>query len=75
MDEQKVILSVSELNRCARSLLEEAFHQVWIEGEISNLSQPSSGHCYFTLKDANAQVRCAIFRSQLQRLKFKLENG
>ena len=75
MDDQRIIFSVAELNNCARSLLEEAFNQVWIEGEISNLSQPSSGHCYFTLKDAEAQVRCALFRMQHQRLKFKLENG
>lgn len=75
MDEQKNILSVSQLNATARLLLEQSFNQVWIEGEISNLSQPSSGHSYFTLKDSNAQVRCALFRLHRQKLKFNLENG
>lgn len=75
IEDSSVILTVSELNASARSLLEEAFTQVWIEGEISNLSQPSSGHCYFSLKDSAAQVRCAMFRMQRQRLKCILENG
>lgn len=75
MDEQKNILSVSQLNATARLLLEQSFNQVWIEGEISNLSQPSSGHSYFTLKDSHAQVRCALFRLHRQKLKFTLENG
>jgi len=48
---------------------------IWVEGEISNVSQPSSGHCYFTLKDENAQIRCAMFRSKNRRVNFKLENG
>lgn len=58
------VLSVSQLNRLARSLLEECFAGVWVEGEISNLSRPSSGHWYFTLKDGAAQVRCAMFRGR-----------
>ncbi len=57
-------LSVSELNRRARQLLESQLDQVWVEGEISNFSRPASGHWYFTLKDANAQIRCAMFRNR-----------
>ena len=58
------VLSVSELNATARLLLEEAFRLVWIEGEISNLRIPASGHWYFTLKDARAQVRCVLFKGR-----------
>ncbi len=57
------VYTVSRLNQEARSLLEGRLGRVWVEGEIGNLSQPSSGHIYFTLKDARAQVRCALFRS------------
>lgn len=60
------IYTVSRLNREARALLEGSFPPVWIEGEISNLARPSSGHVYFCLKDAGAQVRCALFRAQLR---------
>jgi len=69
------IFSVSQLNRHVKSLLEQNFFAIQISGEISNLSRPSSGHIYFSLKDERAQVRCAMFRSQVQRLKFPLENG
>lgn len=55
-------LSVSQLNARARSLLEEVFPRVWVEGELSNLARPSSGHMYFSLKDNKAQIRCAFFR-------------
>ncbi len=58
------ILSVSQLNAMARELLESAFDSLWISGELSNVSMPASGHWYFTLKDRNAQVRCAMFRSR-----------
>lgn len=57
-------LSVSELNRQVRNLLEVSFMTLWVQGEISNLSRPSSGHWYFTLKDDKAQVRCAMFRNR-----------
>ncbi|MHB1752739.1 MAG: exodeoxyribonuclease VII large subunit [Acidiferrobacter sp.] len=57
------VYTVSRLNLEVRGLLEERLGRVWVEGEIGNLSQPSSGHIYFTLKDARAQVRCALFRS------------
>lgn len=69
------IYSVSQLTTEARLLVEEAFQQIWIIGEISNLAAPSSGHIYFTLKDNNAQVRCACFRSSRNKLKCNPENG
>ena len=72
---QRNILTVTQLNRATSQLLSEHFLSVWVEGEISNLSMPSSGHLYFSLKDANALVRCAMFRTQQRRLAFKPENG
>lgn len=68
-------LTISQLNRQARRLLEGNFPSVWVEGEISNLSRPSSGHWYFSLKDNSAQVRCAMFRSSNARLRFQVEAG
>ncbi|MDV2079107.1 exodeoxyribonuclease VII large subunit [Marinobacter xestospongiae] len=62
-------LTVSELNHQVRHLLETSFMQAWIEGELSSLSRPSSGHWYFTLKDSRCQVRCAMFRGFNQRLR------
>lgn len=69
------IYSVSDLNRETKNLLSSHFSLIQVEGEISNLSQPSSGHIYFSLKDKTAQVRCAMFKSQLRRLSFTPENG
>lgn len=69
------IYSVTELNRATRRLLAEHFPTIKVAGEISNLSVPSSGHLYFSLKDARAQVRCAMFRMHQRRLKFKPDNG
>ncbi len=69
------IFSVSELNRETAALLFDHFLSVLVEGEISNLSIPASGHCYFTLKDAGAQVRCAMFRNHQRRMPVKPENG
>jgi exodeoxyribonuclease VII large subunit len=69
------ILSVSQLNRSVSCLLGQQFFSVWVQGEISNLSAPASGHWYFSLKDANAQVRCALFKNQQRRTGFKPENG
>ena len=74
-DAQPVALTVSQLNRQARSLLETHFDFVWVEGEISNFAAPSSGHWYFSLKDGNAQVRCAMFRGRNQRVRFNPANG
>jgi len=72
---QKEIISVSQLNRRARQLLETHFSLLWVEGELSNVSVPSSGHWYFTLKDAQAQVRCAMFRNRNSIVKFKPQQG
>ncbi|MFP3978227.1 exodeoxyribonuclease VII large subunit [Marinobacter sp. KMM 10035] len=62
-------LSVSELNHQARHLLESSFMQVWVEGELSGFSRPSSGHWYFSLKDQKCQIRCAMFRGLNQRIR------
>ena len=72
---KREILSVSQLNREVRTLLEGSFPLMWIEGEISNFACPSSGHWYFTLKDQQAQVRCAMFRNRSQLCRFKPTNG
>ena len=69
------VYTVSRLNLDARAILEEAFSTVWIEGEISNLARPRSGHVYFTLKDENCQVRCAMFRMHNRTLSFPPEDG
>ena len=73
--EERKLFTVTQLNRATSQLLAEYFMTVRVEGELSNLSTPSSGHSYFTLKDTNAQIRCALFRTQQRRLNFKLENG
>ena len=73
--DRRQVFSVSELNDEVRDLLEGQFPLIWVEGEISNLARPASGHIYFTLKDANAQVRCAMFRMRNRRLNFRPENG
>jgi len=69
------IYSVSRLNREVRVLLEQGFARVWLEGELSNIARPSSGHVYFTLKDARAQIRAAMFRNRSQSLRFTPEEG
>ena len=69
------IISVGELNKSAKHLLENTFNNVSVIGEISNLSRPSSGHIYFTLKDEDGAVRCAMFRNQNIKLNFSPENG
>lgn len=75
MADSDAVYSVSQLNREAKRLLATHFLSVRVEGEISNFSAPSSGHWYFTLKDAQAQVRCAMFRGQQTRLGFRPKNG
>lgn len=72
---QRQVFSVSELSTAARQLLEDNFPLIWVEGEISNLAQPASGHIYFTLKDPAAQMRCAMFRMRRSLLDFEPENG
>ncbi|HCC0890496.1 TPA: exodeoxyribonuclease VII large subunit [Salmonella enterica] len=69
------IFTVSRLNQTVRLLLEQEMGQVWISGEISNFSQPASGHWYFTLKDDTAQVRCAMFRNSNRRVTFRPQHG
>ncbi|MBP3221328.1 MAG: exodeoxyribonuclease VII large subunit [Neisseriaceae bacterium] len=68
-------LSVSQLNAHARFLLEEQIGSVWVSGEISGWKPSASGHCYFSLKDDNAQVRCALFKGQASRLDFAPKDG
>jgi len=68
-------ISVSELNRQARELLEQGIARVWVEGEISNLSRPASGHLYFSLKDESAQISCAYFRQRQRGPTINLNNG
>jgi exodeoxyribonuclease VII large subunit len=65
----------SQLNTLARSLLEDNFPSIWVEGELGNLSRPASGHLYFTLKDERAQIRCALFKPKSQWLRFVPREG
>ena len=69
------VIPVSMLNRLARERLESSFPLCWVAGEISNLTYAASGHVYFSLKDAAAQVRCVMFRNRAQVLGWRLENG
>lgn len=71
----QLVYSVSRLNAEARALLEESFPALWVEGELSNLARPRSGHIYFSLKDDASQVRCAMFRMHNQRLDFEPASG
>ncbi len=72
---ERRIWKVSEITECIGELLERAFRDVWIEGEVSNFRPAQSGHLYFTLKDAGAQIRCVCFRDQARGLKFRPEDG
>lgn len=72
---ERSILSVSQLTQLLKGVIEENFHQVWVQGEISNLSMPQSGHCYFTLKDSGAQLRGVMFRGAAKMLRFRLQDG
>jgi exodeoxyribonuclease VII large subunit len=69
------LVSVSELNRRVRALLENQFETLWVAGELSNVKKAPSGHWYFCLKDASAQIDCAMFASRAQFLDFRPENG
>jgi len=71
----KEIYAVSRLVREARVALEGSFQLIWVEGEISNLAMPGSGHVYFTLKDEAAQVRCAMFKTRNRNVRFTPKNG
>jgi len=69
------VYSVSALNREARSIIETGLGTIWVEGEISNLARPASGHLYWSMKDDKAQIRCAMFRQFGTRLRFAPRNG
>jgi exodeoxyribonuclease VII large subunit len=69
------IFTISQLNAQARTLLERGLGSVWLEGEISNLARPASGHWYFSLKDESAQVRCAMFRNRSMLVRFPVRDG
>ena len=72
---ERRIFKPAQLNALAKDLLESQFSQIWLEGEVSNLSRPASGHLYFTLKDASAQIRCAMFRNRAMYLAMPLKDG
>lgn len=75
MSQVGTALSVSQLVNTLKNLIESQLPLVWVEGEISNLSRPASGHLYFTLKDAGAQVRCAMFRPRVGLLRMRPQDG
>lgn len=72
---ERRILTVTQLTSLVRGVLEENFEHVWVEGEVSNLTMPTSGHLYFTLKDSGAQIRCVIFRAAARAIKFRPRDG
>src|SRR2546421_4901251 len=69
------VLSVGELTRVIKGTLEGTFSSVWVEGEVSNLARPSSGHLYLTLKDDEAPLRAVVYRGVALRLRFDLRDG
>lgn len=73
--EERQIYSVQQLNHEVKQLLQQNFPLLWVEGELSNVARPASGHIYFSLKDPQAQVRCAMFRNANRALPFQPENG
>ncbi|MGH8684871.1 MAG: exodeoxyribonuclease VII large subunit, partial [Nitrosospira sp.] len=75
MEIARAVLSVSELNRSAKDLLEQAFPLLWVGGEISNIKCYGSGHWYFSLKDSDAQIRCVMFRDKNQYLDWQPKDG
>lgn len=72
---EKTILTVSRLTALLRGVLEDNFEHVWVQGEVSNLSIPSSGHIYFSLKDSGATIRCVMFKGAAKNLKFRPADG
>jgi len=73
--QQEEIFTVKTLNTVSRSVLERHFENIWVKGEISNLAQPYSGHIYFSLKDSDAQIRCAMFKRSQRSISFDIKNG
>jgi len=74
-DAEPPVLSVSDLTTILKTVVEETFSQVWVAGEISNLTRAGSGHLYFTLKDAEAQLKAVMWRNAAQRLRFQPQDG
>ena len=72
---QRKILTVSELTRDIKTLLETGFDSIWVKGEISSFKVPSSGHFYFNLKDEKSMLACVMFKFKNQYLKFELKDG
>ncbi|MBP7370960.1 MAG: exodeoxyribonuclease VII large subunit, partial [Arenimonas sp.] len=72
---ERRIFKPAQLNALAKDLLESNFNQIWLEGEISNLARPASGHLYFTLKDERAQIRCAMFRNRALYVTTPIKDG
>lgn len=75
MAEKRHIYTVSELTRKIKTVLEETFPTLWVEGEVSNLSRPTSGHIYFSLKDESSVLKAVLFKNANKDLKFQLKNG
>ncbi len=73
--DSRQVYTVSQLNREVGQLLKSGFPPLWLEGEISNLARPASGHLYFSVKDSSSQLRCAMFRRENSRLNFRPDNG
>ncbi|HEV2246636.1 MAG TPA: exodeoxyribonuclease VII large subunit, partial [Terriglobia bacterium] len=72
---QRKVYTVGELSFAVKNLLETSFPDVWVTGEVSNFRAAASGHCYFTLKDASAQLKAVCFRNQARYLKFRPQDG
>jgi len=75
LDNTQEIISVSEINRRAKSILEENFPFVWIQGEVSNFFSAASGHWYFSLKDESSEISCAMFANKSHRITFEPKDG
>ncbi len=71
----KYIYKVNELTSQIKTILEDSFSKIWVEGEISNFSAPSSGHIYFTLKDDKSELKCAFFKGYNEKIKFEIKDG
>lgn len=74
-DNGKYIYTVSQLTSSIKIVLEDSFQNIWIEGEVSNLDKPSSGHFYFTLKDDKSELKCVFFKSSNEKIKFEMKDG
>ncbi|MFQ3675231.1 MAG: exodeoxyribonuclease VII large subunit, partial [Endomicrobiia bacterium] len=75
MIDEKNVLTVTQLNTILKNLLEESFREIYVEGEVSNFKEYSSGHQYFSLKDNVSQIQCIIFRDVNKNFKFKINDG